>query len=183
MSTSLSRIAVRVEINGRQYDQEVEHRQTLADFLRENLSLTGTHVGCEQGVCGSCTVLVDGISARACLMLAAQADSTKITTVEGLACDGALHPIQQAFWDKHGLQCGFCTPGILISLVELLQAEAEPTEAPVVSSTTFQCQVHCMLPSYEAHWPMRGSALSISMRRSRCPALSHATRQAPWPAC
>jgi len=131
MSTSLSRIAVRVEINGRQYDQEVEHRQTLADFLRENLSLTGTHAGCEQGVCGSCTVLVDGISARACLMLAAQADSTKITTVEGLACDGALHPIQQAFWDKHSLQCGFCTPGILISLVELLQAEAEPTEAQI----------------------------------------------------
>ena len=131
MSTSLARIAVRVEINGQQYDREVNHRLTLADFLRENLSLTGTHVGCEQGVCGSCTVLVDGISARACLMLAAQADSAKITTVEGLAHNGVLHPVQHAFWDKHGLQCGFCTPGILISLVELLQADARPTETQV----------------------------------------------------
>jgi carbon-monoxide dehydrogenase small subunit len=163
MSTSLSHIAVRVEINGQLYDREVEHRQTLADFLRENLSLTGTHVGCEQGVCGSCTVLVDGISARACLMLAAQADSAKITTVEGLACNGTLHPLQQAFWDKHGLQCGFCTPGILISLVELLQADAQPSEAQireVLSGHLCRCTGYqnIVAAALEAAAQMRGPA-------------------------
>ena len=130
MNSSVAYFPIRTEINGTQYEREVAQRLTLADFLREELALTGTHVGCEQGVCGSCTVLVDGVSARACLMLAAQADGSKITTVEGLAKDGVLHPLQQAFWDKHGLQCGFCTPGILISLLELMDATKHAKEPP-----------------------------------------------------
>jgi aerobic-type carbon monoxide dehydrogenase small subunit (CoxS/CutS family) len=106
-------------------------RTSLAEFLREDLRLTGTHVGCEEGVCGACTVLIDGRSARACLVLAVQADGTRVRTVEGLAGDGPLHPLQRAFRDLHGLQCGFCTPGILMTLVELLEDEPEPTEAQV----------------------------------------------------
>jgi aerobic carbon-monoxide dehydrogenase small subunit len=119
------------EINGRQVDSTAEPRTNLADHLRHALGLTGTHVGCEHGVCGACTVLVDGVSTRSCLMLAVQADGARITTVEGLATNGELSPLQQAMWAKHGLQCGFCTPGILISLTELLAATPAPTEDEV----------------------------------------------------
>ncbi len=123
---------VHTHVNGAARACMVRPRQSLADFLREELGLTGTHVGCAHGVCGACTVLVDGVSARACLMLAPQADGASIETVEGLAAPGeSLHPLQQAFCDRHGLQCGFCTPGILMTLVELLRMEPEPTEAQV----------------------------------------------------
>src|SRR5215468_10708414 len=106
---------VHLRVNGRSFEREVAPRLLLSDFLRHELRLTGTHVGCEHGVCGACTVLVDGEPARACLMLAVQADGATVTTVEGLADgDGGLHPVQQAFWDAHGLQCGFCTSGMLI---------------------------------------------------------------------
>jgi carbon-monoxide dehydrogenase small subunit len=118
-------------INGEERRCVVAPRKSLADFLREDLRLTGTHVGCEHGVCGACTVLVDGVSARACLMLAVQADGAAIATVEGLAHEGELHPLQQAFCDLHGLQCGFCTPGILMTLVELLRDVPDPSEAQV----------------------------------------------------
>src|SRR5919202_6417334 len=101
-------IPISVEVNGRAYQRRVEPRLLLSDFLRHDLRLTGTHVGCEHGVCGACTVLVDEEPARACLMLAAQADGAHITTVEGLSAGEQLHPLQQAFWDAHGLQCGFC---------------------------------------------------------------------------
>lgn len=111
---------VTVTVNGVAHSAEVEHRLTLVDFLRHTLRLTGTHVGCEHGVCGACTVLVDGISMRSCLMLAVQASGKNLTTVEGLAVNGELNPLQTAFWERHGLQCGFCTPGILISLTEYL---------------------------------------------------------------
>ena len=131
--------AVAVTVNGRQYQADIEPRTTLADFIRHTLRLTGTHVGCEHGVCGACTVLVDGVSARSCLMLAAQVDGSVITTVEGLGNqasaanaavkqDAPLTPLQEAFRDNHGLQCGYCTPGMLIVLTELLNENPDPTE-------------------------------------------------------
>jgi aerobic-type carbon monoxide dehydrogenase small subunit (CoxS/CutS family) len=117
-----------VTVNGRGYARDVEPRLLLSDFLRHELRLTGTHVGCEHGVCGACTVLVDGEPARACLMLAVQADGAEITTVEGLAhSPDRLHPVQEAFWDAHALQCGFCTSGMLISTVALLRQAPRPS--------------------------------------------------------
>jgi aerobic carbon-monoxide dehydrogenase small subunit len=123
---------VRIRINGTEYEREIETRVTLGDFLRHQLHLTGTHLGCEHGVCGACTVLVDGHSARSCLMLAVQAHNHSVTTIEGLATPGAeLHPLQLAFHDNHGLQCGFCTPGILMTLIEFLDSNPSPTEAEI----------------------------------------------------
>ena len=123
---------IEVTVNGKSYRQQVPVRLTLADFLRGRLKLTGTHLGCEHGVCGACTVLVDGRSVRSCLMLAVQANGHQLTTVEGIAPGpDRLHPLQQAFSDNHGLQCGFCTPGLLTTLIEFLNANPEPTERQV----------------------------------------------------
>jgi aerobic-type carbon monoxide dehydrogenase small subunit (CoxS/CutS family) len=123
-----TRQGVSVRVNGASYSAEVEVRKTLVDFLREDLGLVGTHVGCEHGVCGACTVLMDGETVRSCIMLAVQADGAELMTVEGLANpDGTLHPIQQAFRDKHGLQCGFCTPGFLMTTHELLRTTPDPS--------------------------------------------------------
>ncbi len=123
---------VHVRVNGKAYEREVEPRLLLSDFLRHDLGLTGTHVGCEHGVCGACTILVDGEPMRSCLMLAVQAPGHELTTVEGLAPSaGELHPLQQAFWEAHGLQCGFCTPGILLTLVPFLEENPHPTELEV----------------------------------------------------
>jgi carbon-monoxide dehydrogenase small subunit len=123
---------ISVHVNDAAYDREVETRLTLADFLRHELKLTGTHVGCEHGVCGACTVLVDGVSVRSCLMLAVQADGSTIETIEGLAPGpNELNPLQQAFMKNHGLQCGFCTPGMLMTLTEYLRREPNPTEEDV----------------------------------------------------
>ena len=125
----MPRSEVSVRVNGRELRGLAEPRTTLADFLRDELGLTGTHLGCEHGVCGACTVLLDGRSVRSCLMLAVQAEGHELTTVEGLASpDGSLHPIQEAFSEKHGLQCGFCTPGFLLSVHELLATEPDPDE-------------------------------------------------------
>jgi carbon-monoxide dehydrogenase small subunit len=122
-------ISITVRINEKDYKWEVEPRLLLSDFLRHELGLTGTHVGCEHGVCGACTILFDGESARSCLLFAVQADGHQITTVEGLAKDkDNLHPLQQSFWDAHGLQCGYCTPGILMTLVPFLRQNPNPTE-------------------------------------------------------
>jgi carbon-monoxide dehydrogenase small subunit len=122
-------LPVTMTVNGREYQRNVEPRLLLSDFLRHELGLTGTHVGCEHGVCGACTILLDGESARSCLMFAVQADAHNITTVEGLAdSTDHLHPIQQAFWEAHGLQCGYCTPGILMTLVPFLKQNPDPTE-------------------------------------------------------
>ncbi|CAN0450343.1 unnamed protein product [Phaeothamnion confervicola] len=123
---------IELTVNGRAYRREAETRMTLADFLRHVLDLTGTHVGCEHGVCGACTILLDGISARSCLMLAVQANGKTITTIEGLAnADGSLNILQEAFRDNHGLQCGFCTPGMLTTLTEFLAGNDNPTEKEV----------------------------------------------------
>ena len=122
---------ITVNVNGKPFNREVEGRHTLADFLRHGLELTGTHLGCEHGVCGACTVLVDGKTARGCLMLAVQADGSEVITVEGLAKDGALNWLQQAFMDNHALQCGFCTPGMLMTLTELLTDNPNPNEQEV----------------------------------------------------
>jgi carbon-monoxide dehydrogenase small subunit len=123
---------VTIKVNEKEYTREVEPRLLLSDFLRHELGLTGTHVGCEHGVCGACTILYDGESVRSCLMFAIQVDGHSITTVEGLAKDkNNLHPIQQAFWEAHGLQCGYCTPGILMTLVPFLEESPNPTEAEI----------------------------------------------------
>jgi aerobic-type carbon monoxide dehydrogenase small subunit (CoxS/CutS family) len=120
---------VTVTVNEKTYRRDVEPRLLLSDFLRHELGLTGTHVGCEHGVCGACTILFDGESARSCLMFTVQADGHSITTVEGLARDkDDLHPLQQAFWEAHGLQCGYCTPGILMTLIPFLKQNLNPTE-------------------------------------------------------
>jgi aerobic carbon-monoxide dehydrogenase small subunit len=123
---------ITLTVNGTRYEREVEVRFTLADFIRHELGLTGTHLGCEHGVCGACTILLDGLSARSCLMLAVQADGHEILTVEGIAPSAdKLHPLQEAFRDNHGLQCGFCTPGILTTLIEFLRDNPNPTEREV----------------------------------------------------
>jgi aerobic-type carbon monoxide dehydrogenase small subunit (CoxS/CutS family) len=119
-------IAVEVTVNGRRYRETVEDRLLLSDFLRHTLGLTGTHVGCEHGVCGACTVLLDGVSVRSCLLLAAQVDGRELTTVEALAGDGDLSPLQEAFKECHALQCGFCTPGILMAATDLLARDGTP---------------------------------------------------------
>jgi aerobic carbon-monoxide dehydrogenase small subunit len=123
---------ITLTVNGKSYSEEVEVRMHLGDFLRQQLGLTGTHLGCEHGVCGACTVLVDGRSARSCLMLAVQADGKELLTVEGIAPDEeTLHPLQEAFRDNHGLQCGFCTPGMVMSAAALLEENPRPSEAEV----------------------------------------------------
>lgn len=125
---------ITVTVNDKDYRREVEPRLLLSDFLRHELGLTGTHVGCEHGVCGACTIMFDGESARSCLMFAVQADGHNITTVEGLSTahpggiEGGLHPLQQAFWEAHGLQCGYCTPGILMTMIPFLKQNPNPTE-------------------------------------------------------
>ncbi len=123
--------SIEITVNGDSYHRQVEPRRLLSDFLRDDLNLRGTHVGCEHGICGACTVLVNGETARSCLMFAVQANGAQITTVEGLAQNGELHPIQQGFWENHGLQCGFCTPGFLLSAYELLERNPDPTEQEV----------------------------------------------------
>jgi aerobic carbon-monoxide dehydrogenase small subunit len=117
-----------VTVNGVRYEREVEPRLLLSDFLRQDLGLTGTHVGCEHGVCGACTVLVDGEPVRSCLMLAVQADGHDVATVESLSAGDELHPLQEAFHQAHGLQCGFCTPGILMTFVAFLRDTPDPSE-------------------------------------------------------
>ena len=122
---------ITLTVNGTVHERTVSVRRSLADFLREDLGLTGTHLGCEHGVCGACTVLSNGRPIRSCLMFAVQADGAQIETVEGLASGDELHPIQQAFWDEHGLQCGFCTPGILMTVRAFLERQPNPTREQI----------------------------------------------------
>jgi carbon-monoxide dehydrogenase small subunit len=131
-AVSTGEVAVTVTVNGAERSRAVPPRLTLADFLREHCHLTGTHLGCEHGVCGACTVLVDGEAVRSCLMFAVQADGTEVTTVEGLTGpDGGLTPVQEAFRDCHGLQCGFCTPGFVVSVTAFLERNPDPTDAEI----------------------------------------------------
>ena len=122
---------IRVHINDAEYEREVEPRKLLVDFIREEIALTGTHIGCEHGVCGACTVLLNGEPSQSCLLFAVQADGAEILTVEGLARGGALHPLQEAFSSAHGLQCGFCTPGMLMSALYLLRQSPNPSEEQI----------------------------------------------------
>jgi len=122
---------ISLSVNGKQYSANVETRVHLADFLREELKLTGTHIGCEHGVCGTCTILVDGKATRACLMLAVQANGKEITTIEGLGDAKSLHPVQEAFRDNHALQCGYCTPGMIMSLAAYLEDNPNPEESDI----------------------------------------------------
>lgn len=124
-------VTVSVTVNGTQYERAVEPRLLLSDFLRHELGLTGTHVGCEHGVCGACTVLFDGEPVRSCLMFAVQANGHEITTVEALGTPENLHPLQEAFWEAHAVQCGFCTPGFLMTLVPFLKENPNPTEEEI----------------------------------------------------
>ncbi len=125
------RQTIRLRVNGQEVEREVEVRKLLADFLREDLRLTATHLGCEHGVCGACTVVLNGDSVRSCLLFAVQADGGDLLSVEGLARDGQMHPLQQAFWDHHALQCGFCTSGFLMSAYDLLQKNPHPSEEEI----------------------------------------------------
>ena len=129
MSETITNVTVTMTVNGRQRTATCEPRKLLSDMLREDLVLTGTHVGCEHGACGACTILVDGAAVRSCLMFAAQVDGADITTVEGIANpDGSLNDVQQAMQDNHGLQCGFCTPGIVVTLTAFLRDNPDPTD-------------------------------------------------------
>ena len=123
--------AVTLTVNGTSYTREIEPTLLLVELLRETLSLTGTHVGCDTSQCGACTILVDGISTKACTMFAVQADGADVLTIEGLAKDGKLHPIQEGFWEKHGLQCGFCTPGMIMTAYQILQRQKSPSESEI----------------------------------------------------
>ncbi len=125
------KVPITVTVNGAARSAEVEPRTLLVHFLREGLGLTGTHIGCETGQCGACTVLLDGQAIKSCTTLAVQVDGAEVTTIEGLAPRGTLHPVQQAFWEEHGLQCGYCTPGMVLSTVALLQEEPDPDEATI----------------------------------------------------
>ena len=157
-----ARQTVRLTVNGAPVEREVEPRRLLADFLREDLGLTGTHVGCEHGVCGACTVLLDGDSARSCLTLAVQADGAEVETVEGLGTVDALHPLQRAFREHHALQCGFCTPGMLMAALDLLRKHPSPTEREVREGLSGNL---CRCTGYE-HVVRAVRAASGSMRES-----------------
>ena len=129
-ATDNSRL-IKLTVNGIEYERKVEPRVTLVDFIRNELGITGTHVGCEHGVCGACTVIFDGQPVRSCIMLAVQADSHSVQTVEGMSSGEQLHPIQQAFWENFGLQCGFCTPGFLLTVQDLLSRNPDPTDTEI----------------------------------------------------
>jgi aerobic-type carbon monoxide dehydrogenase small subunit (CoxS/CutS family) len=136
------KVVVRLRVNGVAHEGRCEPRKLLVDFLREDLALTGTHVGCEHGICGACTILVNGEAMRSCLMLAVQADGAELRTIEGLMTNGVLHPLQEAFREHHGLQCGFCTPGMLMTALDFLRVNPDPTEEEIragISAVLCRC--------------------------------------------
>ena len=140
--SAVEKVNVRIRVNGEAREALVEPRTLLVDFLRENLNLTGTHIGCDTTYCGACTVLLNGRTVKSCTLFAPMADGGEITTVEGLSTDGALHPVQNAFAECHGLQCGYCTPGLLLSTVHLLKKNAKPTDKQIrkaIAGNTCRC--------------------------------------------
>jgi len=160
--------AVSMTVNGKVRKAHVEPRLLLVHFLREQLNLTGTHVGCDTSQCGACTVLIDGRSVKSCTVFAVQADGSKITTIEGLAANGELHPMQECFWEEHGLQCGFCTPGMIMSAVNLLADNPQPTEDQIregISGNFCRCTGYQHIVNAIQHAANRsGSAASSSKR-------------------
>jgi carbon-monoxide dehydrogenase small subunit len=160
--------AVSMTVNGRVRKAHVEPRLLLVHFLREQLNLTGTHIGCDTSQCGACTVLIEGRSVKSCTVFAVQADGSKITTIEGLATNGELHPMQEGFWEEHGLQCGFCTPGMIMSAVNLLEDNAQPTEHEIregISGNFCRCTGYQHIVNAIQHAANRiGSAGSGSKR-------------------
>ena len=146
MPDSIDRVPIQVTVNGQRYEHEAEPRLLLINFLRETLSLTGTHVGCDTSYCGACTVLLNGASVKSCTVLAVHADQGEVLTVEGLARDGNLHPIQQAFKDHYGLQCGYCTPGLLMSTHYLLSRNPHPAEDEIRKAIAGNC---CRCTGYQ----------------------------------
>jgi aerobic carbon-monoxide dehydrogenase small subunit len=142
LETAAEQIAINVSVNGKRYSHSVEPRMLLVEFLREACDLTGTHVGCDTSYCGACTVLMNGLAVKSCTVFAVQADGAEITTVEGLERDGKLHPIQQAFGDLYGLQCGYCTPGLMLCAHQLLSENLEPSEKEIrkaIAGNTCRC--------------------------------------------
>jgi len=140
--SGVEKVSVRFRVNGEPREAQVEPRTLLVEFLRENLNLTGTHIGCDTTYCGACTVLLNGRTVKSCTLFAPMADGGEITTVEGLATNGALHPVQHAFAECHGLQCGYCTPGLLLSTVDLLNKNAKPTDEQIrkaIAGNTCRC--------------------------------------------
>ena len=144
---------VKIVINGKLYEKDVEPRLLLAHFIRDNAGLTGTHIGCETSICGACTILVNGVAVKSCTMFAVQADGAEVVTIEGMAKDGQLHPVQESFWEEHGLQCGYCTPGMVMCAHQLLVRNASPTDSEVRAAldgnlcrcTGYQNIVHALL--------------------------------------
>lgn len=165
---------IHLKVNGVNHRLQVESRRLLADVLRDDLGLTGTNLGCEHGVCGSCTVLFDGQSVRSCLMFAVQADEHEITTVEGLARNGEMHPLQKAFWEEQGLQCGFCTPGFLMTLTALLAENPNPAPAEIrtaISGNICRCTgysdiIEAVRRAAEAAGDAAGTAAEVPGSRS-----------------
>jgi aerobic carbon-monoxide dehydrogenase small subunit len=142
MPEAPQRVSIQVRVNGKLYSREVEPRQLLVEFLREDLELTGTHIGCDTTYCGACTVLMNGAAVKSCTVFAVQADGAEVTTVEGLEKDGGLHPIQKAFGDCYGLQCGYCTPGLMLSALQLLKDNPHPDQKQIrkaIAGNTCRC--------------------------------------------
>ena len=146
ISQSIPKIAIRCTINGKPIQADVEPRTLLVEFIREDLDLTGTHIGCDTSFCGACTVLVNGHATKSCTLFAFQADGAEVLTVEGLMRDGQLHPVQQAFADNHGLQCGYCTPGMMMSSLELIEHTPHPTEKDIRKGLAGNC---CRCTGYQ----------------------------------
>jgi len=157
-------VTVHLTVNGVPHEGRCEPRKLLVDFLRENLSLTGTHVGCEHGICGACTILVDGEAARSCLLLAVQADGAELQTIEGLMTDGVLHPLQEAFREHHGLQCGFCAPGMLMTALDFLKTNPDPTEREIREGIS---AVLCRCTGYQGIVNAVKAAASVLRERAR----------------
>ena len=157
-------MTVHLTVNGVPHEGRCEPRKLLVDFLRENLSLTGTHVGCEHGICGACTILVDGEAARSCLLLAVQADGAELQTIEGLMTDGVLHPLQEAFREHHGLQCGFCAPGMLMTALDFLKTNPDPTEREIREGIS---AVLCRCTGYQGIVNAVKAAASVLRERAR----------------